>query len=257
MRNQLHVINGSHPCATVLRALELKGIDVRIRESLPPLHTVAMRIRFRQRRVPVLVLGETGEVIAGSRPIMRKLDELAPEPALYPAGNVAVEQADAWGEEVLQPAARILLWLAIKHSPKSLASFQGGSHLPSLPRPLVRLSAPLIVAGEERLNGITPEAQQAALGLIPELGATLKAFDEAGAFGEGTPTAADLQIGSSLQLIRALDDLRHVNDGHRVLKKVARWLPASPGRVPAGAIPQEMLDIAAIPAPPEEEPAAL
>lgn len=236
----------------VQRALEMKGIDVRIRESIPPLHLIEMKLRFGLRRVPVLVMGDTGQVISGSTEIMRHLDLIQPEPALYPPGNDAVVRAEAWGEAILQKAARILLWLGIRHSPGSLSSFQAGSHLPGLPRPLVRLTAPLIVAAESRANGITPQAQQAALSLIPGLAVTLGEFDAAGAFGETTPTAADLQIGASLQLIRSLDDLRHVNDGDPVMKKVARWLPASPGRVPAGAIPAHMLAAAGIAPAPEQ-----
>jgi glutathione S-transferase len=63
--------------------------------------------------VPGLRL-DSGERLAGSRAIMRRLDELAPDPALYPAaGGEArklVERAEEWGDEVLQPRVRRLAW---------------------------------------------------------------------------------------------------------------------------------------------------
>ncbi|MEH3054989.1 MAG: glutathione S-transferase N-terminal domain-containing protein [Patulibacter minatonensis] len=244
MRHTLHVINGSHPCAAVLRALELKGIDVRLVEYMPPTHPLILKVRFGTGRVPLLKLA-TGEIVPGSRRIMQRLDALQPEPPLYPREHIAaIEEADRWGDEVLQSAARRLLWAAVKQRPSALASFQAGSRLPSLPKPAVRLFAPLVVLGEERLNRITAAAVRDDAASLPSMLAKLEEFHDAGAFGTGTPTAADLQIGASIQLLRAVEDLRPILDSHQLARDAARWLPPSPGVVPKGALPNELIDLA-------------
>lgn len=241
MRHTLHVINGSHPCAAVLRALELKGIDVRLVEYMPPFHAPLMKLRFGYKRVPVLRLSG-GETVRGSRQIMQRLEAIQPYPELYPHDRIAaIEAAERWGDEVLQPVARRLLWTAMQGMPKALHSFQAGSKLPSLPRVVVGLFAPVIIGGEKRLNAITPERVAADAAGLPALLDRLDAFAADGAFGSTTPTGADLQIGASLQLLRAVDDLRPLVDGHTTAREIAKWLPTSPGHVPVGALPKELV----------------
>lgn len=247
MRHTLHVINGSHPCAAVLRGLELKGIDVRISEYMPPLHPLILKARFGVGRVPLLKLG-TGEVVPGSRRIMQRLDALQPDPPLYPQDRIAaVEEADRWGDEVLQRTARTLLWGAMRAHPRALASFQAGSRLPSTPAPVVRLVAPLIIAGEFQLNGITDELVREEAERLPATLAQLRRFHADGAFGTTNPTAADLQIGASIQLLRAIEDLRPIIDADPLARETAQWLPPAPGSVPQGALAPELVELASAP----------
>ena len=244
MRHTLHVINGSHPCAAVLRSLELKGIDVKIVEYMPPFHAPLLQLRFGYRRVPILVL-IGGEVVRGSRQIMQRLEAIQPYPQLYPREQIAaIEAAERWGEDELQTAVRRLLWVAIRGNPRALATFQAGSRLPSTPTLVVGAVAPVILAGEYRLNGITSAKVRRHLAELPEHFERLDAFHADGAFGTTTPTGADLQIGSSLQLLRAIEDLRPLVDSHPLAREIARWLPTSPGSVPAGALPKELVNLA-------------
>ena len=83
MNARLYVVHGSHPCATVERALQLKQIPYKVTEFPPPMHSAIMRARFGTRTVPLLKLDD--EKISGSRAILAKLDALVPEPALYPS----------------------------------------------------------------------------------------------------------------------------------------------------------------------------
>src|SRR5919201_7118457 len=101
MPARLYVVHGSHPCASVARAMDMKGFAYEVVELLPPLHAALQRVRFGSRTVPGLVL-ESGEKISGSRTIMRRLEELAPEPPLFPADPEAlaqVEEAESWADE--------------------------------------------------------------------------------------------------------------------------------------------------------------
>ena len=72
MPAKLYVVHGSHPCATVQRALEMKAVPYRVVELLPPMHAALQRQRFGVRTVPGLTL-ESGEKLSGSRAIIRRL----------------------------------------------------------------------------------------------------------------------------------------------------------------------------------------
>ena len=63
-------------------------------------------------------------------------------PLLPPSGDErrpAVERAATWGEEVLQPLARRLIWAALRRDPGAMLSY-GGRARPPLPRALARLA---------------------------------------------------------------------------------------------------------------------
>src|ERR1700754_4336719 len=125
----LYVVHGSHPCAAVERALELKGLAFRRVELPPPLHAPLQKVRFGKRTVPAMKLS-SGEKVSGSTAIMRRLDELAPEPALWRADEerrARVERAEEWGDEVYQPIARRLLWGALRRRPDALVTYSEGS----------------------------------------------------------------------------------------------------------------------------------
>ena len=86
MPAKLYVVHGSHPCATVQRALDMKAVPYEVVELLPPMHAALQRVRFGSRTVPGLTL-ESGEKLSGSRMIVRRLEELAPEPPLFPTDD--------------------------------------------------------------------------------------------------------------------------------------------------------------------------
>ena len=75
MPAKLYAVNGSHPCDTVERALQLKGVAYKVVELPPPAHALVMRALFGERTVPALKL-ESGEKVQGSRAILARLDEL-------------------------------------------------------------------------------------------------------------------------------------------------------------------------------------
>src|SRR5262249_58042995 len=115
----LYGVRGSPPGAAVGRALELKGLEFRRVELPPPIHAPLQKMRFGARTVPAVKL-ESGEKVSGSTAIMRRLDELAPEPALWPddpAERAPVQRAEEWGAEGYQPIARRPLWAAPRPRP--------------------------------------------------------------------------------------------------------------------------------------------
>src|SRR3954447_3876932 len=114
-RATLYSLAISHPALAVRGMLDLKGIDHRVVDLWPGMQPVALRAyRFRGGTVPALVID--GRRLQRSRRISRALDEIRPEPPLFPresAARRAVEDAERWGDEVLQEVPRRLFrWMA-------------------------------------------------------------------------------------------------------------------------------------------------
>jgi len=234
---RLYVVHGSHPCAAVERALELKGISYDVTEWPPPMQVPLQRLLFGARTVPGLQLD--GERISGSRAIMRRLDALAPEPPLYPVEpelRSRVEEADRWGEEVFQNVARRLTWTALARNPAAGPSYSVGSRLP-LPDPVVRLSMPLIARVEIARHDATDEAARADLLALPGHLDLVDGGIGAGTLGGQQPNAADLQIGSTVRLLLTLADVRPLIEGRPAAELARRHFPDWPGEVPAGTLP--------------------
>jgi len=237
--NKLYVVHSSHPSEAVKKALAIKGIAYRTVELLIPTQGLLMRMRFPAGTVPALRL-DGGEKVQGSIAIMRRLDELVPDPPLLPVGETAraaVLGAELWGADVLQPLARRLVWGALKRNPRAIPSLQEASRLPRLPRPVVRLVAPWVIRLEIAMHGAGDDAVRADLQALP---AHLDVIDEwiAGdVLGAAEPNAADLQIGSSLRFLSVLGDVRALLAGRPADELARRLFPVYPGDVPAGAYP--------------------
>src|SRR4051794_36991232 len=125
-----HVLPPSHPCATVEAALRLKGLEYEKVELRAGPHPEEMeRIYGEGRRtVPGLLVDD--EPVHGSNAILERLEQLAPEPALYPdALRDAVLDAARWGDEELQDLGRRLPWGALYFRPEAMGTFAGGGPL--------------------------------------------------------------------------------------------------------------------------------
>src|SRR5215204_566104 len=243
MPARLFVVHGSHPCAAVERALQIKGVPYTAFEWPPPLHAVGMRLLFGPRTVPAIRF-EDGEKVSGSRTILARLDELAPQPPLYPAAPDAtarVLEAERWGDEVLQPLTRRVLWPAFARNHRAMHSFQEGSRLPALPMPVVLASAPGIIAAERRLNDATDAALRRDLDDLPAHLDRVDAWIAEGTLGGETLNAADLQILTSLNLLLTIDDGRPLIEGRASGRLTRRHFAPLPGSIPAGTLPAQWL----------------
>src|SRR3954469_18366885 len=112
----LYVVPASHPCATVMRALELKGVAYKRVDLVAGLHKLLQKRRFGGAGTVPGIVFEDGRRLAGSRAILSELERRRPEPPLFPpAGDERrrVEEAEEWGDQVLQPIVRRLVWHAL------------------------------------------------------------------------------------------------------------------------------------------------
>jgi glutathione S-transferase len=238
MPHTLYVIHGSHPCVCAERALQLKGQPYRLHEMAPALHLPEVWLRFRKPTVPALVLG-SGETIVGSRAIVHRLDELVPEPRLLPqdaAARARVEEAERWGDEVLQPAARRLFYVGLAARPDAIASYAEGSKLP-VPAAVRALVTPLIGRAARFRHRAGIARARVDLTALPAQLDQVDAWIAEGVIGGPEPNAADLQIGTSLRFASLLADVRPLMEGRPSLALALRLFPAYAGHMPAGALP--------------------
>jgi len=234
MPAKLYVVHGSHPCEAVKRALELKGVAYKAVEIPPPFHVPLQQLRFGKRTVPGIRF-EDGEKLIGSTAILRRLDELVPEPRMF--GGPEVAEAEAWGESVMQPMARRLQWNAFRLAPDAMHGFQEGGKLPPLPKPVLRVMAPAVIRAEFRMNEVTDDAVRADLAALPGHLDHVDQLIADGVIGGAVPNAADLQIASSLRLMLTLGDVRTLAGGRPAADLALRLFPDQAGDVPAGTFP--------------------
>jgi glutathione S-transferase len=238
---KLYVLPGSHPCAAVEAALHLKGIAFERVDLLPLSQLLVGPLRFGGRTVPGMRIG--GERLVGSIAIMRRLDELTPEPPLLPpAGESAragVLEAERWGEQVLQSVPRRIIDAAFLRRPDTMESYAGDAKLP-LPRALLRPALPLTAKLMALKNEARDETARADLAELPRQLERIDGWIADGLLGGERANAADLQIGSTIRLLMSIGDVRPLIDG-RPAAALARYFPPLAGAVPAGVLPREWL----------------
>jgi glutathione S-transferase len=240
----LYAIPASHPCAVAERALQLKELPYRRVELIPVAQKLAQRARFGATTVPGIEFDD-GERCIGSRTIVRELERRVPSPPLLPADReerARVERAEEWGDQVLQPLARRVIWAAVSRSPAATASYLEGAKLP-LPRPLALLSAPYVARLAARVNGASePTVRADLIGLRGTHIGRVEGWIEEGVLGGPTANAADLQIGAALRLLLTIEDVAPLLSGRLVEGLARRWFPSYPGATPAGAFPHSWVN---------------
>jgi glutathione S-transferase len=237
MRLHLYVVHGSHPCAAVEKAMTMKGLSYRVTEWPPPLHPPIQKVIFGARTVPGLKID--GEKVSGSRAIMRRLDQLAPDPPLFPQdpdARARVQEAERWGDEVFQPVGRELIWVGLMRRPDALVSYSEHSRLP-VPAPAIRLSAPLVARVAARLNRTNGDVARADLQTLPAQLDRIDGWIADGTIGDAArPNAADLQLASTIRLLLTLADARALIEGRPCAELARRLFPDADGELPAGAL---------------------
>ena len=235
---RLYVVHGSHPCAAVEKAMSIKGLSYAVTEWPPPLHAPIQLALFGARTVPALKLD--GEKVSGSRAIMRRLEQLAPDPPLFPADpaiRARVEDAERWGDEVFQPVARELIWAGFTHSPGAMVSYSEHSRLP-LPAPAIRAIAPVIARMGARLNRTDDGVARRALEALPAQLDRIDGWIADGTIGDPErPNAADLQLVSTVRLLMTLADARPLIDRRPCAELATALFPDTDGAMPAGSLP--------------------
>jgi glutathione S-transferase len=230
---RLFVIPASHPSIAAQLMLEQKGIAYKRTDLLPVISKGVLRtVGFRGVTVPALKID--GARVQGSRQIARELERLRPEPPLFPADSerrAAVEEAERFGDEELQPPMRQLLWWAIKHDKEPLRSYSEGARL-GLPISLAMKTAAPIVALSARFNEADDEHARRALNQLPAMLPRVDDWIAAGVLNGEQLNAADFQIAPSIGLAMTMEDLRPAIESRPAGALARRVVPNYPGRTP-------------------------
>ena len=238
MATTLYSLRVSHPALAVRAMLEHKAIEHRVVELFPGFQPLVRAIGFSGYTVPALALGRRR--IQGSRQISRALDVVRPEPALFPRDPEArrrVEEAERWGEEVLQEVARRIFRWTLANEYEARRWLAGVSGMPggaAIARPAFQARA------FARHAGATDDAVRAHIAALPEHLAEVERLRADGVIGGAAPNAADFQIATSLRSLEGIGDLAPHIASHPAIVWAGTVVPALPGPVPP-AIPQDWL----------------
>lgn len=230
----LHVVPFSHPCLAVTAALDRFGLEHETVEL--PIGKQGDEVEAiygsGRRTVPGLLVD--GEPVHGTTAIFERIDRLVDGAELYPEAVVAaIREAERGVAEDIQTAGRVLTFGALHFRPESLGSFAGSGALD----PAGTDFAIGMVRGAWRYLGITAELIAGQLEALPERLDLVDELIAGGVLGGERPCAADFQIGSSLQLLMVVGDVRPLIAG-RPCEALARDLfEPNPGDIPAGAFP--------------------
>ena len=215
----------SHPARAAMLMLDHKDIEAKVIRLPPGSQQVVMRAAgFRGGTVPGLKIG--GRRVQGTREISRALDEIVPEPPLFPADpemRAAVEEAERWGDEAYQPVPRRILRWSIANNPSMRERFAGMGGMPA-PAITSRLLWPVAQA-YMRLEGGGEDTARADAAALPD---HLNHVDEligAGVIDGPELNAADFQIGTTTRTLLNFDPLRPLVAGRPAEAHAMRIAP--------------------------------
>ncbi len=233
MDARLYVIPASHPSIAAQLMLDHKGVSYKRTDLLPVISKGVLRaVGFPGITVPALKVD--GRKVQGSREIARELDRLRPEPPLFPADpekRVAVEEAERFGDQELQPPMRQILWWAIKRDKAPLRSYSEGAKL-GVPISLAMKTAAPIVALSARFNEADDEHVRRGIAELPGMLQRIDDWIAAGVLNGEQLNAADFQIAPSLGLAMTIDDLRPAIENRPAGQLAKRVVPNYPGKTP-------------------------
>jgi glutathione S-transferase len=236
---KLYGTKPSPPAHSVRLMLESKGLDYKPIWLLPGLHPILLRTRgFRGATVPALKID--GRKVQTSLAIARALDDLKPEPPLFPSDpeqRVAVEEAERWADDTLQDVPRrIVRWLSV-HRPETRVMVAKEIGVP-LPRFAAWINAP-----SARYMANKVDSDQEIRNAIAAVGDVLDRVDELideGVIGGEPPNAADFQIATSVRALLTVRDLDRATRGRPATDHAMRLVPEFGNDFPAGLLPAEL-----------------
>ena len=240
MRARLYGMSISHPANAARLMLEHKGIPYDLVKVMPGMQAVRVRLaRFDGGTVPALALGDRR--VVGSRAIARLLEEVRPEPPLFPVdpdGRRAVEEAEAWGEEVFQPVPRRLLRWSLRHRPEARATFTRMLGLPA-PGLMARVMVPTAAFYARREDARSTERIREDWSATPGHLDRVDALIAEGVIGGEQLNAADFQIATTVRVMLALEDYTPLIEGRPAEALARRVWPEYRYTVPS-LLPAEL-----------------
>ncbi len=242
MPTTLYAVYTSHPAHAARLMLEHKQIEHKLAYLPPGTHAAAVRaLGFRSGTVPALKLD--GRRIQGSRSISRALDEVKPEPRLFPADprqRILVEEAERWGDEVLQPIPRRLGGWLFANRLELRANLIREQHLPGAEL-IGRAGRPVAWYFARKVDASDGDRMARLAATLPGVFDHVDGLIEAGTIGGEERNAADFQIGTSIRLLMSFADLTPLLEDRAAGRHATALMPDYPTGIPAGFMPPDWL----------------
>lgn len=218
---QLYMFAGSNAVLTAVLMLAYKGIEHEVVHVERGAHVARMpELGFSGTTVPALRIGERR--IQGTRAIARALDDLRPEPRLFPtdpARRVLVEDAERRGEELQNAARRLFYWAILRTAPTSVRR-QAAEH-----------------------HGATDAAARRDLAELPARLDEIDAWIADGLLGGDALNAADFQIAPNVAWLPCFEDFAPLVAGRPSVEYARQVAGVNEAHVPA-AFPRDWLPTA-------------
>jgi glutathione S-transferase len=147
--------------------------------------------------------------------------------------------AERWGDEVLQPVPRRIVWNLLKRNRKPIKSYLEGARV-GVPVSVAASTAPPIAMAAAKFNNATDANVLADIGALPGLIDHVDELIAEGVIGGEDPNVADFQIALSVALLLTIDDLRPLLAGRPAEELARRIAPDFPGHAPP-TLPAEWL----------------
>jgi glutathione S-transferase len=222
---KLYGVPGSAPTFSAELMLMHKGIQYRRVNLIGGLHRRRLRSKgFPGITVPALVLN--GELVQTNRAIARALDQVVPDPALFPrspAGFAEVDEAERFADEILQPAVRRIVIWSLGHDPDSVRSHPDNGRL-MIPRSawLRALMMPRVY----RMWKIDEAIVRADLEQLPHTLDRLDRYIAEGILDNPRLTAADFETAPLIAALMGVADLGAEIGSRPVGAHAARVMPS-------------------------------
>jgi glutathione S-transferase len=221
--------------------LDHKGIEHRVVNLPAGSQPLALRaLGFRGGTVPALKID--GRRVQTSTKISRTLDEIKPDPPLFPSDpeqRSAVEEAERWGDAVYQPVPRRMFRWALSRDGDLRRHLIERDRMPApglispAMQPVAMLFARMSGADEQRIRDD-----------LAELPAHLDHVDGligAGTLDGETLNAADFQIATTTRVLLNFPQLRPLIEarpaGEHAMRVSPRFGREIPIRLPEDAVP--------------------
>ena len=223
---KLYAVQSSHAVRATMLMLDHKGISHRT-VMLPVGAQRLLRLRgFPGGTVPALVLD--GRKVQTNRAIARALEEVQPEPPLFPREpdrRAAIEEAERWADEKFQMPARRLIFAAGMDWPGTLVDRGNDGRL----GPLLWRTAwgrRLGLPGVRRLFNVNRATERELLDRLPAQLDRIDAWIAEGVLNGPELYAADFAMAGSLALLTYRSDVRPEIEARPLGRLVDRLLPA-------------------------------
>jgi glutathione S-transferase len=235
MPTRIYAMGPSHPARAGIAMLRHKRIPHRVVWLMPGIHPMLVRLAgFERHTVPALDMD--GRKVQGSSEIARHLDEVVPDPPLFPAdpaARAAVEEAEQWGQRALQPVPRRLFRYLLLTSADA-RTWMGADvmHMPAAG--LLQWAFMPAIWALARNSHADEETVRETLGRLTELLDHVDALLAEGTIGGEQPNAADFQVLAGVRVLLEFEDLAHVVGGRPCAAAARSLFPTWIGPIPRG-----------------------